>query len=172
MGWEKGVEILRRIEAAEMELPKIPAELSEEAKDLLECCFVRKPAYRATCESLLSQPFVEGIDDAFDEEYEDSEHWDHESVSDDECGSDSSELCVEDDDDDEDASEVGDNMGDEYLFSYLAPEEEESQTVEDDDAMCSTSAAAFHQPEKVSSTSCSKRMRSDQYMYLETGSIS
>lgn len=33
---EKGVEILRRIEAAEMELPKIPAELSEEAKDFLK----------------------------------------------------------------------------------------------------------------------------------------
>ncbi|XP_009802290.1 mitogen-activated protein kinase kinase kinase 20-like [Nicotiana sylvestris] len=45
------------------ELPKIPGELSKEAKDFLKGCFVRKPRYRWTAEMLLNHPFVEGLSD-------------------------------------------------------------------------------------------------------------
>ncbi|XP_010531244.1 PREDICTED: mitogen-activated protein kinase kinase kinase YODA [Tarenaya hassleriana] len=40
------------------EVPRIPAELSEEGKDFLQKCFVRDPANRWTAEMLLDHPFV------------------------------------------------------------------------------------------------------------------
>ena len=45
------------------ELPKIPGNLSKEAKDFLKGCFVRNPRYRWTAEMLLNHPFVEGLID-------------------------------------------------------------------------------------------------------------
>nr|XP_016472334.1 PREDICTED: mitogen-activated protein kinase kinase kinase YODA-like [Nicotiana tabacum] len=48
------------------ELPKIPGELSKEAKGFLKGCFVRNPRYRWTAEMLLNHPFVEGLSDDVD----------------------------------------------------------------------------------------------------------
>ncbi|MCD7461425.1 hypothetical protein HAX54_046092 [Datura stramonium] len=61
-------DVLRKIGEGH-ELPKIPGDLSKEAKDFLKGCFVRKPTYRWTAEMLLIQPFVEGLrdDDGVDE---------------------------------------------------------------------------------------------------------
>ncbi|KAI5660387.1 hypothetical protein M9H77_29180 [Catharanthus roseus] len=53
-------DILQKI-GPKNEMPKIPNELSKEAKDFLKGCFVRKPRYRLTAEMLLNHPFVEGI---------------------------------------------------------------------------------------------------------------
>ncbi|KAL2554863.1 mitogen-activated protein kinase kinase kinase 21 [Forsythia ovata] len=57
------------------ELPKIPSEISKEARDFLKGCFVRKPMYRLTAEMLLNHPFLEGLDDDDDgdEEFEEVE---------------------------------------------------------------------------------------------------
>lgn len=53
------------------ELPKIPNEISKDARDFLKGCFVRKSMFRLTAEMLLNHSFVEGLgrDDA-DEEVE------------------------------------------------------------------------------------------------------
>ncbi|KAK6147857.1 hypothetical protein DH2020_018769 [Rehmannia glutinosa] len=56
---EKAGDILAKIGAAN-ELPKIPNDISKEARDFLKRCFVRKSMYRFTCEMLLNHPFVEG----------------------------------------------------------------------------------------------------------------
>ncbi|XP_016466720.2 mitogen-activated protein kinase kinase kinase 20-like [Nicotiana tabacum] len=45
------------------ELPKIPGNLSKEAKNFLKGCFVRNPRYRWTAEMLMNHPFVEGLID-------------------------------------------------------------------------------------------------------------
>eukprot|EP00899_Mesostigma_viride_P007942 jgi/Mesvir1/17149/Mv07575-RA.1 len=40
------------------EMPEIPAELSEEGKDFLNCCLQRDPSKRSTAEQLLRHPFI------------------------------------------------------------------------------------------------------------------
>ncbi|KAK4350170.1 hypothetical protein RND71_029483 [Anisodus tanguticus] len=45
------------------EMPRIPDNLSKEAKDFLKGCFVRNPRYRWTAEMLLTHPFVDGLID-------------------------------------------------------------------------------------------------------------
>ncbi|CAN4086486.1 unnamed protein product [Withania somnifera] len=55
-------DVLRKIGGGH-ELPKIPSNLSKEAKDFLKGCFVRNPRYRWTAEMLLSHPFVDGLSD-------------------------------------------------------------------------------------------------------------
>ncbi|KAI3463483.1 hypothetical protein Pfo_020146 [Paulownia fortunei] len=55
-------EILGKIGAGR-ELPKIPNEISKEARDFLKGCFVRKSMFRLTAEMLLNHSFVEGLDD-------------------------------------------------------------------------------------------------------------
>lgn len=55
-------DVLRKIGGGH-ELPKIPSNLSKEAKDFLKGCFVRNPRYRWTAEMLLTHPFVEGLID-------------------------------------------------------------------------------------------------------------
>ncbi|KAJ7944431.1 Protein kinase-like protein [Quillaja saponaria] len=52
--------LLLRIGVGE-ELPDIPAELSEEARDFLEKCFVKDPRNRWTAEKLLNHPFVADV---------------------------------------------------------------------------------------------------------------
>ncbi|KAJ4724293.1 putative Mitogen-activated protein kinase kinase kinase [Melia azedarach] len=47
----------------EHSIPEIPAWISEEGKDFLRKCFVRKPTYRFTAEMLLDNPFVQRVDD-------------------------------------------------------------------------------------------------------------
>ncbi|GFP93563.1 mitogen-activated protein kinase kinase kinase anp1 [Phtheirospermum japonicum] len=72
---EKNAEgILAKIGAIN-ELPKIPGELSKDARDFLKRCFVRKSMYRFTCEMLLNHTFVDGLDsdDGATEESEDFE---------------------------------------------------------------------------------------------------
>ncbi|KAK6120907.1 hypothetical protein DH2020_045348 [Rehmannia glutinosa] len=58
---EKTEDILAKIRAGN-ELPKIPNEISNEARDFLKCCFVRKSIYRLNCEMLLNHPFIEDLD--------------------------------------------------------------------------------------------------------------
>ncbi|XP_057968533.1 mitogen-activated protein kinase kinase kinase 20-like [Malania oleifera] len=53
--------LLSRI-ATPNELQQIPSSLSEEAKDFLKHCFVRKANTRFTAEMLLIHPFVAGLD--------------------------------------------------------------------------------------------------------------
>ncbi|CAA2960742.1 mitogen-activated kinase kinase kinase YODA-like, partial [Olea europaea subsp. europaea] len=49
------------------ELPKVPSEISKEARDFVKGCFVSKPMFRLTVEMLLNHPFLEGLDDDEDE---------------------------------------------------------------------------------------------------------
>ncbi|CAA2987396.1 mitogen-activated kinase kinase kinase YODA-like [Olea europaea subsp. europaea] len=66
-------DILRKIGEGNS-VPKIPNEISQEAKDFLKGCFVRKTMYRWTAEMLLNHPFVEVLDDGDEiEELEDDE---------------------------------------------------------------------------------------------------
>ncbi|KAJ6341177.1 hypothetical protein OIU78_009366 [Salix suchowensis] len=44
------------------ELPKLPSEVSKDAKDFLKRCFVANPMFRFTAEMLLDEPFVSGVD--------------------------------------------------------------------------------------------------------------
>ncbi|KAG5618739.1 hypothetical protein H5410_018563 [Solanum commersonii] len=53
-------DVLRKIGGGK-ELPKIPGNLSKDAKDFLKGCFVRNPRYRWTAEMLLNHPFVDGL---------------------------------------------------------------------------------------------------------------
>lgn len=55
-------DVLRKIGGGH-ELPKIPGNLSKEAKDFLKGCFVRNPRYRWTAEMLLNHSFVDGLID-------------------------------------------------------------------------------------------------------------
>ncbi|XP_059291650.1 mitogen-activated protein kinase kinase kinase 20-like [Lycium ferocissimum] len=55
-------DVLRKIGGGH-ELPRIPENLSKEAKDFLKGCFVRNPRYRWTAEMLLTHPFVDGLID-------------------------------------------------------------------------------------------------------------
>ncbi|XP_055828692.1 mitogen-activated protein kinase kinase kinase 20-like [Solanum dulcamara] len=55
-------DVLRKIGGGH-ELPKIPGNLSKEAKDFLKGCFVRNPRYRWTAEMLLNHSFVDGLTD-------------------------------------------------------------------------------------------------------------
>ncbi|KAK6144390.1 hypothetical protein DH2020_021210 [Rehmannia glutinosa] len=66
---EKAEDILAMIGAGN-ELPKIPNEISKEARDFLKRCFVRKSMYRFTCEMLLNHPFVQGLDSDDDDDDE------------------------------------------------------------------------------------------------------
>ncbi|GER48516.1 heat shock 70 kDa protein, partial [Striga asiatica] len=61
--------ILEKIKAAN-EIPKIPDKLSEDARDFIKRCLVRKSMYRFTCEMLLDHPFLEDMasDDEDDDE--------------------------------------------------------------------------------------------------------
>ncbi|CAA2935189.1 mitogen-activated kinase kinase kinase YODA-like [Olea europaea subsp. europaea] len=59
-------DILSKIKAGH-EIPKIPSEISKEARDFVKGCFVRKPMFRLTAEMLLNHPFIEGLDDNEDE---------------------------------------------------------------------------------------------------------
>ncbi|XP_050228233.1 mitogen-activated protein kinase kinase kinase 20-like [Mercurialis annua] len=54
-------EILKKI-GDPYELPKIPSQISKDAKDFLKACLVRKPAFRFTAEMLLDHPFLSGCD--------------------------------------------------------------------------------------------------------------
>ncbi|CAI9754160.1 unnamed protein product [Fraxinus pennsylvanica] len=66
-------DILRKIGEGNS-LPKIPNEISQEARDFLKGCFVRKTVYRWTAEMLLNHPFVEFLDNGDEvEELEDEE---------------------------------------------------------------------------------------------------
>ncbi|KAI3455219.1 hypothetical protein Pfo_011882 [Paulownia fortunei] len=117
---KKAEEILRKMGAGN-ELPKIPNEISKEAKSM----------YRLTSEMLLNHPFVEGLDD--DDAVEELEDFEY-------LNENESMALVSDSDDDEwgDASEEdsfsywseedADNM-DEELISNLA-EEKKSEEVE------------------------------------------
>ncbi|KAL9156527.1 hypothetical protein ABFS82_09G082900 [Erythranthe guttata] len=71
--WEgkKSEEIIRKI-GTRGRLPKIPNELSKEAKDFLKGCFVRRSVFRHTSEMLLHHPFVEVLEngDAVEESVE------------------------------------------------------------------------------------------------------
>ncbi|KAK6795601.1 hypothetical protein RDI58_009055 [Solanum bulbocastanum] len=63
--WDRGddmdaEDVLRKIGGGK-ELPKIPGNLSKDAKDFLKGCFVRNPRYRWTAEMLLNHPFVDGL---------------------------------------------------------------------------------------------------------------
>ncbi|KAK6120906.1 hypothetical protein DH2020_045347 [Rehmannia glutinosa] len=62
-------EILRKI-GARHELPKIPNEISKDAKGFLKGCFVRKSMFRFTSEMMLHHPFVEGLDSDVDDDVE------------------------------------------------------------------------------------------------------
>lgn len=64
-------EILRKIE--EGQLPKIPGEISKEAMEFLKGCFVKNDMYRLTAEMLLNHPFVQGLDDDDDWQFEEVE---------------------------------------------------------------------------------------------------
>ncbi|KAJ6428250.1 hypothetical protein OIU84_023632 [Salix udensis] len=44
------------------ELPKLPSEVSKDARDFLKRCFVANPMFRFTAEMLLDEPFVSGVD--------------------------------------------------------------------------------------------------------------
>lgn len=114
-------ELLRRI-AEGHELPKIPNEISIEAKNFLKGCFVRKPMFRLTAEMLLNQPFVEGlIDDDEDEEKE--EVSDVNMVS---------SLLLLSDDDDLSCSSFSDDcsfVSEEDPISYWSEEETSSEKV-------------------------------------------
>lgn len=55
-----GNELLERI-AEGREVPRIPNEISVEAKNFLKRCLVRNPMYRWTAEMLLNHPFLEGL---------------------------------------------------------------------------------------------------------------
>ncbi|KAJ4720286.1 putative Mitogen-activated protein kinase kinase kinase [Melia azedarach] len=48
---------------SEKSIPEIPAWISEEGKDFLRKCFVRKPMFRFTAEMLLDNPFVHGVNE-------------------------------------------------------------------------------------------------------------
>ncbi|PIN00056.1 MEKK [Handroanthus impetiginosus] len=63
-------EILARIGTGG-KLPKIPNDVSKDARDFLKGCFVRKFMYRLTAEMLLNHRFLEGLDD--DDEAEEPE---------------------------------------------------------------------------------------------------
>ncbi|KAL6576528.1 hypothetical protein OROHE_000309 [Orobanche hederae] len=70
-------EIIRKIGAVN-ELPKIPNEISAEARDFLKGCLVRKSLYRFTCEMLLNHPFVQCLDsDDLDDAFGESEDLEH-----------------------------------------------------------------------------------------------
>ncbi|KAK6147856.1 hypothetical protein DH2020_018768 [Rehmannia glutinosa] len=71
--WDgKKEEILRKI-GERHELPKIPNEISKDAKSFLKGCFVRKSMFRLTSEMLLHHPFVEGLDSDADDDVEEVE---------------------------------------------------------------------------------------------------
>ncbi|KAF9686280.1 hypothetical protein SADUNF_Sadunf03G0142300 [Salix dunnii] len=54
-------ELLRKIGDG-YELPKIPSQISKDAKDFLKRCFVANPMFRFTAEMLLDEPFVSGVE--------------------------------------------------------------------------------------------------------------
>jgi serine/threonine protein kinase len=54
-------ELLRKIGDG-YELPKIPSQISKDAKDFLKRCFVANPMFRFTAEMLLDEPFMSGVD--------------------------------------------------------------------------------------------------------------
>ncbi|VFQ83551.1 unnamed protein product [Cuscuta campestris] len=58
-------EVLAKIK--EGKTPKIPCEISKEARDFLKGCFVKKDMYRLTAEMLLNHPFVQGLVDDDDD---------------------------------------------------------------------------------------------------------
>ncbi|KAB1214469.1 Mitogen-activated protein kinase kinase kinase ANP1 [Morella rubra] len=67
---ELSTEYLFRLIGDERELPKIPSGVSDEARDFLKACLVRKPIYRFTAEMLVDHPFLTGVgehDEAKDE---------------------------------------------------------------------------------------------------------
>ncbi|KAG6781533.1 hypothetical protein POTOM_014443 [Populus tomentosa] len=54
-------ELLRKIGDG-YESPKIPSQISKDAKDFLKRCFVANPMFRFTAEMLLDEPFMSGVD--------------------------------------------------------------------------------------------------------------
>ncbi|XP_073125099.1 mitogen-activated protein kinase kinase kinase 20-like [Henckelia pumila] len=66
----KAEDILAKI-GARQESPKIPNDVSNDARDFLKGCFVRKSRFRMTAEMLLNHPFVRGLEE--DEATEDVE---------------------------------------------------------------------------------------------------
>ncbi|GFP84734.1 mitogen-activated protein kinase kinase kinase 2 [Phtheirospermum japonicum] len=102
-------DILARIGAAK-ELPKIPDDISREARDFLKCCFVTNSIFRFTCDMLLNHPTLQGLGDDV-EELEDSESY-IAGISDDEC---SSELFSDESEEDSFCS-----LSDDELVSGLA----------------------------------------------------
>ncbi|KAJ6944250.1 mitogen-activated protein kinase kinase kinase 17-like [Populus alba x Populus x berolinensis] len=53
-------ELLRKIGDG-YESPKIPSQISKDAKDFLKRCFVANPMFRFTAEMLLDEPFMSGV---------------------------------------------------------------------------------------------------------------
>lgn len=112
------------------ELPKIPNEISKDARDFLKGCFVRKSMFRLTAEMLLNHSFVEGLgrDDA-DEEVEVVEDLnDIESIllvseSDGEFSCDSSYYWSEGDEEEEEES------GEDEIASSISEDREVDQGV-------------------------------------------
>ncbi|XP_017254364.1 mitogen-activated protein kinase kinase kinase 20 [Daucus carota subsp. sativus] len=111
-----GDELLERI-AEGREMPRIPSEISIEAKNFLKSCLARKPMYRWTAEMLLNHPYLEGLVDV-------DEAGEYEEVSD--VNADSSLMLL---------SEADDELG--FSFweddSFLSEEESVSYWSEDEE---------------------------------------
>ncbi|XP_073294340.1 mitogen-activated protein kinase kinase kinase 20-like [Primulina huaijiensis] len=58
----KAEEILAKIGTRD-ESPKFPNDISEDARDFLKGCFVRKSSFSMTAEMLLNHPFINGLKD-------------------------------------------------------------------------------------------------------------
>lgn len=58
----KAEDILAKI-GTKHESPKIPNDISKDARDFLKGCFVRRSMFRMTAEMLLNHPFVRGLED-------------------------------------------------------------------------------------------------------------
>ncbi|XP_002512746.2 mitogen-activated protein kinase kinase kinase 20 [Ricinus communis] len=63
-------ELIKRI-GDRFELPVIPSEISQDGKDFLKRCLVKKPAFRFTSEMLLDHPFMSGLDDSKSSDFKD-----------------------------------------------------------------------------------------------------
>ncbi|CAI9766174.1 unnamed protein product [Fraxinus pennsylvanica] len=106
------------------ELPKIPSEISKEARNFLKGCFVRKPMFRLTAEMLLNHPFLEGLDEDEDEAEEFEEVEDLNEIE--------SILLVYESEDELSSSSFQDYRSfdsGEHFFDYLSEEDVEDEIV-------------------------------------------
>ncbi|KAL8117439.1 mitogen-activated protein kinase kinase kinase 20-like [Apium graveolens] len=111
------------------ELPKIPEDVSVEARSFLKGCFVRNPMYRLTAEMLLNHPFLEGL-------VEDDQDEESEEVSDVNTGS--SLLLLSDVDDELDYSSLSDDcsfVSEDEDGSYWSEEEVDGEMVAEEETL-------------------------------------